>query len=433
MSFQVGIPCMKCSLNPSKAKNAKTGKTSKTCSVSSAWREMNDERLGRDQTIDRSLTAKNVWMVGSSETDIVGLVQDKIDEINAERKELGVRSLRSDAVSVLEIIEKPPLQHMETLSYEEKQTFLRDSHETMQQLLKEWNPEWTVVASVQHHDEFGGLSAHNHSLVLLSTHDKNGVPSMRAKDEAGLPFYNFINSNYPARMREKGYDIADCKMYEQMTDEEKLERKLNPPERGLDAVTYKQKKYEETKELQQQLEAREESIKAITGAPSLKSYQTLKDENEKLKEDIRLKDKIIDSLRAANEKLQDGLDRMRKELDETKNKIKEISQRAGRRLMGFLGHPVNDPSIQEFPSKSVSEGIKEMTDGVKHSDPRKYRVVPEEGGQYQIVEPDTGDKYRQVKGGFPTREAADLFRRSAFEIKKGIDQSVDDGMKGGMN
>ena len=426
MSFQVGIPCMKCSLNPSTAKNAKTGKASKTCSVKSAWQEMNDERIGRDQTIDRSLTPNNVWMAGNTDMDVPGLVQQKIDEINTERKELGVRGLRKDAVSILEIIEKPPLQYMEQLSYGEKIRFLDDSHRTMVDLIREWNPEWELVVAVQHHDEFGGLSAHNHSLYLLKTHDDKGIPTMRAKDEAGLPFYNHINANYPARMREKGYDVADCKMYESMSEEEKLERKMNPPERGIDAVTYKQKKYEETKALQDELKIKETELKELTGAPSLASYQELRAENAKLKEELGIKDKIIAGLRAANEKLQEGFDRLKETLD-------GITQKAGRRLMRLLGHTPSDMSVREFPDKTVTDGLKEMTDGIKQTDPRKYRVVPDQQGTFQVVEPTQGGGYHQVKGGFATREAADLFRRSAMELKSGIDTSINDGVKNGLS
>ena len=75
--MRVGIPCMKCSLHPSQQVNKKTGKASKTCGIGSAWREMNDERLGRDPTIDKSMTEKNIWMVGNSNDDIENKLEEK--------------------------------------------------------------------------------------------------------------------------------------------------------------------------------------------------------------------------------------------------------------------------------------------------------------------------------------------------------------------
>ena len=61
--MKVGIPVLKCSLNPSQQINKRTGKKAKTCSVGAAWNEMNDNRYGRDPTIEKELTYRNVWML----------------------------------------------------------------------------------------------------------------------------------------------------------------------------------------------------------------------------------------------------------------------------------------------------------------------------------------------------------------------------------
>ena len=53
-NFHVGLPCLKLSLSPSNQKHH--GKAARTCSVKDAWSEMNDDRRGRDKTIDHSLT-----------------------------------------------------------------------------------------------------------------------------------------------------------------------------------------------------------------------------------------------------------------------------------------------------------------------------------------------------------------------------------------
>ena len=198
--MKVGIPVLKCSLHPSQQINKKTGKRSKTCGINSAWKELNDERLGRDPTIDKEMTHLNVWMEGNTNMDIEKIVKDKIEQINLTRKEHGKRSLRADAVSVIAIVEKPNMDYMKNLSYEQKVEFLNKSHQVMKNLIHEWNSSWQVLVSLQHHDEFGGLSAHNHSLVLVSTIDEDGLPNMKAKSEVNLKFFNFINKNYAPRM-----------------------------------------------------------------------------------------------------------------------------------------------------------------------------------------------------------------------------------------
>lgn len=105
--FHVGLPFLKLSLNPSTQKH--NGKAAKTCSVKCAWDEMNDKRKGKDKTIDHSLTKNNIWLTGSSEMDMEQVIQTEIDRINAIRAESGKRKMRCDAVSAIEMIQKPPM------------------------------------------------------------------------------------------------------------------------------------------------------------------------------------------------------------------------------------------------------------------------------------------------------------------------------------
>ena len=107
-SFHVGLPCLKLSLSPSTQKHH--GKAAKTCSVGDAWKEMNDEREGRDKTIDHELTKDNVWLCGNTDMDLEQVVQSEIDMINSERAEFGKRKMRVDAISAIELIQKPPME-----------------------------------------------------------------------------------------------------------------------------------------------------------------------------------------------------------------------------------------------------------------------------------------------------------------------------------
>lgn len=496
MGFKVGIPVMKCSLNPSTQTHARTGKSSKTCDVGSAWREMNDERLGRDTTIDRSLTENNVWMVGKTSDDVEKLVQNKIDEINEERRDAGIRSLRKDAVSVIEIIEKPPIDHMQHLSYEEKVKLLSDSHDVMTDLLHEWNPNWQVIESVQHHDEFGGLSAHNHTLVLVSTEDKNGIATMNAKEETNKKFYSFINNNYADRMREKGYEVENCKTYDMLSEEEKEYRRQHPEEHGVDAYKYKQAKQEEMEkqlaelsnnveekkgeleqtkqelgdlqsekadieEREQALENRtrevedkareveyrektameakenydmkaaeyEEKVVALTDAPDLESYKTLLTENQDLKEELSLKDRIIDTLQEELDTWKERVEDLKEKVEDWKGRFHNFAQEAGQKIMGYFGYESEDQSISEYPSKDFADAFSSVKEDVSDIDYKTLRTIPdnEEEGKFRVVQR-TDEGYETVMGGFDSRLEAESWQKDLASGVVSLNDSLDEGM-----
>lgn len=404
MSAKVGIPCMKCSINPSQTINKNSGKKSKTCGVSSAWREMNDDRLGRDETIDKEMTHLNVWMEGSSDMDLVGQVEKEIDRINEERRSFGKRGLRADAVSVIAIVEKPNMDYMKNLSYEQRVEFLNKSHEVMKDLLHEWNPNWKMLASVQHHDEFGGLSAHNHSLVMVSTKDKEGIANMCAFKEYNLKFFNHINKNYPARMRSLGFEVEDVRTFDQLSEQEKLDRKLHPEEHGVDAVLYKQRKHEELKQSIKDLEVKkadlnqelEKKVIEITEAPSLSTYKTVIKENENLKSELALKDKII-------EKLKIEIESLKLSVQNWKQKFLDISRQAGSKLMKVFGFETKDENMDVFPQQRIVAEFNKMQGLIIAENPAKYRVVPNQSDNtFNIVCKENGN-YKTIEKGFKTR------------------------------
>ena len=409
--MRVGIPMMKCSLNPSQQVNKQTGKRSKTCGVKSAWEEMNDERLGRDPTIDKEMTHMNVWMEGSSDMDVEEIIKQEIERINLERKMHGKRALRSDTVSCIAIVEKPNMEYMQNLSYEDRKKFLYTSHEEMKKLIHEWNPNWKIISSVQHHDEFGGLSAHNHTLVMVSTIDKDGLPNMKAKSEFNLKFFTFINKNYSVRMQSRGYEVEHVRTFDQLSDEEKLERKLHPEDHGVDAYIYKKKKMDEMdqsiKELNQKQETLssqlEETVKEITEAPDLESYKTVIHENETLKNELALKDRII-------EKLQSEVEALKTKLESWKKKFTDISQKAGTKLMRLFGYDVDENTIHhDLPNSEILDGLNQLQGKLETYDISKFRVVPDDqnNGKYRIVYRDSHQDLKIYERNIPTRQQAE--------------------------
>lgn len=387
--MKVGIPVMKCSLNPSQQRNSRTGKQSKTCGVSAAWREMNDERIGRDRTIDRNLTNRNVWMVGKTDDDVESIVEKEIVQINECRKKMGKRMLRKDAVSVAEIVEKPPIEYMSQLTYEDRVKFLSDSHDVIKELLAEWNPSWRVIEAVQHHDEFGGLSPHNHALVLLSSIDSDGVKTMQAKKELNIKFFTFINKNYAPRMRRKGYEVEDVRTYDLLTEEEKEERKANPLEHGVDAYIYKEKMKSATKleistlkerkadienkmsELKKDIDGlRKEKIQIMETINDACHIEEIKAENNRLKDDNARKDILIASLQKSLQKwTQTALEWKLKFINAVKSATQYFAERFG---IAFTFKESENVTIQSLVS-DVNDAMQEINTAVFENGERVYK------------------------------------------------------------
>ena len=427
--MKVGIPVLKCSLSPSQQINKRTGKKAKTCSIGAAWNEMNDNRYGRDSTIEKELTYRNVWMLGNSDDDIETTVKSEIEKINLERKMAGKRALRSDAVSVLEIIEKPNIEMMEKMTYEEKREFLSQSHEVMRKLIAEWNPNWKWLASVQHHDEFGGVSAHTHSLIMPITSDENGILTLNAKKEVGIKFFSYINKNYPKMMRSMGYEmIEDCVTYDQLSEEEKMERRLHPKEHGIDAYQFKQKKL---KEMEQKMDAitlknnqmekkLEETVIEYTNAPNLKKYKSLEKENEQMKLEISHKNSII-------ERLEYELTNVSEKFEELKMKLIDVSKSLGRRLMTVLGIETDEIMVKnEMPIPDVINEIKGIDEELKEIKPKDCRIVPsgKDTGKFKIVLKKQNGEYETLKNGFESRLDAEKFIQSIKKIHFQIDEKI---------
>lgn len=412
--MRVGIPCMKCSLHPSQQVNKKTGKASKTCGIGSAWREMNDERLGRDPTIDKTMTEKNVWMVGNSNDDVESFIQKEIDSINEIRRESGKRALRSDCVSVVAIVEKPNMEYMQNLSYEERKQFLLTSHEVMNDLIQEWNPNWKVLESVQHHDEFGGLSAHNHTLVMLKTIDKNGLPNMQAKSELNLKFFNFVNSNYSKEMQKRGYSVEDVKTYDRLSEEEKLERKTNPREYGIDAYTFKKKKENELsrsiKEKKNVVDSLSDEIKNQLlikhQIENVDEFKGIVSENQKLKVEIEEKNNIIADLKNKVAHLQ--------------KRISEISNKVGKRILKLFGFDTEE-NTNIYPDKTLIDEVNKIQNKLVIDDPSNYRVVPDDknNGCFKVVVKKQ-NSYEVVEAGIKSRKDAELKIKEMKKLFKGL-------------
>ena len=105
--------------------------------------------------------------------DGAGVIQAEIDRINGERAEYGKRKMRVDAVSAIELIQKPPMELMETLTREEQIKLLEVSDEVTESILHDWKLDWNPIATVIHFDEFGGKIASKISCKRILCHLKH--------------------------------------------------------------------------------------------------------------------------------------------------------------------------------------------------------------------------------------------------------------------
>ncbi len=324
--FHVGLPCLKLSLNPSNQRHH--GKAARTCSVGDAWREMNDERRGRDKTIDHSLTKDNIWLCGNTDMDMEGVIQAEIDRINGERAEYGKRKMRVDAVSAIELIQKPPMELMETLTREEQIKLLEVSDEVTESILHDWKPDWNPIATVIHFDEFGGKSGHSHKIFMPIARDDDGCPVLNAKRDFNLKFFTFMNREYPARMRERGYPVLDCEIYEDMTEEQREEHKEKKKDYGLEGYEYKQKKAAEQeariKENEQLIDGQEEILSDQKGRIAENEGIIAKQDDKISKGEQDLNSinqdvlKAQESLKTTNDKIEAGKTRIEQQKEESK-------------------------------------------------------------------------------------------------------------------
>ncbi|MBO4389794.1 MAG: hypothetical protein J5825_02925, partial [Lachnospiraceae bacterium] len=397
--FHVGLPCLKLSLNPSNQRHH--GKAARTCSVSDAWREMNDERRGRDDTIDHSLTKDNVWLCGNTDMDMEKVIQAEIDRINAVRAEHGKRKMRIDAVSAIEMIQKPPMEVLETLTREEQIKLLKTSDEVIESILHDWCPTWRTAATVIHFDEFGGRAGHPHKIFLTISSDKDGCPVMNAKRDFNLKFFTFMNREYPARMRVRGYPVLDCEIYEDMTEEEREQHKEKKKDYGLEGYEYKQKK---TAEQEAQIKTNEQMIEGQAEILSIQEEQISKNDVTIAEQDGKISQ--------AEQDLSDLNDRIRQEkkaLEATKETIAsgkaEIERQKGR--------------SRELNIKILSkEQVKELPEPEMTFDKKCYKVPKQDykrllatAGQVDTVK----KEYEKKEEALDTRSAELDKREEKFE------------------
>ena len=204
-----------------------------------------EERWGTDPDIDRSRTPLNEY-TGEyrSGQALTAAITAEAEAYSKEQRQQGKRGLRSDAIIGWAAIVKPPAEWINSLSPKQRKSFFDDSRKIMYDLMgHDEKGRSNVRAAVLHHDEAGD---HEHFYGAAKTEDGRFC----GKDLINLKLFRKFNREYPRRMREKGWDVDDCTVYDPekvagMTESQAKEykqeciQKKKSQKTGQDSKTYK--------------------------------------------------------------------------------------------------------------------------------------------------------------------------------------------------
>lgn len=303
MGVKIGIPILK--LNNHHTKTKRKGY------MRAVFCEGLEERWGTDPDIDRSRTALNEY-TGEyrSGQALTAAITAEAEAYSKEQRQQSKRGLRSDAIIGWAAIVKPPAEWINSLSQEQRKSFFDDSRKIMYDLMgHDEKGRSNVRATVLHHDEAGD---HEHFYGAAKTEDGRFC----GKDLINLKLFRKFNREYPRRMREKGWDIDDCTVYDpekvaEMTESQAKEykqeciKKKKSRKTGQDSKTYKSQ--QELKKIEKEKDkVRLSRDLALAAAQQAKQQTaTVRQEKATLEADIATLQKQADSYPA---NLQDCLD-----------------------------------------------------------------------------------------------------------------------------
>lgn len=191
MGWKIGLPSLK--LN-----NA--GVKSKSCGdFGHVAAEALKERKGHDPDIDPERAALNRYEGFETAAALQKYSREHVEQLRDAKG----RKLRSDAVVMCATVLKPPAAYMATLSHEDQLRMLDDAYEAFAEIVGEDN----IKSRADHFDEQGG---HTHVFWEPMTADGR----LCAKEVHNLKFFRRVNQELPAKLRERGWDIDDCEMYD---------------------------------------------------------------------------------------------------------------------------------------------------------------------------------------------------------------------------
>lgn len=213
------------------------------------------ERKSSDEDIDRSKTKDNIYLGDfTSGEKLVRYWEDMANEYRIRSQDGKSRKLAKNAGIGFAGIIKPNSEDFGKITLVKKIKFLTDSFEVVKEM---YSKKGAVIdCAVIHVDE---KEVHMHYFG----HD----PEYRVNQKfMSLPFHRKLNTEYPQRMRELGYDVEDLTGYMEdtkgMTEEEKLEYKAKKAKRKNGRSSKQYKADEDLSKREQALKIREDAIRA---------------------------------------------------------------------------------------------------------------------------------------------------------------------------
>lgn len=278
MGWTIGMPSLK--LN-------NTGAKSKHCgSFSAVAGEALEERNGRDIDIDRARSNDNIYTGFRTAAELQEYSKQHIAELSAKQVAAGGRKIRDDAVVMCATIIKPPAAMMNQMSEEQQLRFCSDALEKLGEIVGKDNVKSTAI----HRDEQG---IHIHTFWEPITPDGR----LCAKEMHNLKFLGRLNKEMPEFLRSRGWDVADCKAYDQAQEALKSEQE-RAEERAMqgrssasykaDAEHQKNKLLDEVDKLETVVKAKEEQLDELRRAKGpIGRLGPLRKENQDLQEQLR--------------------------------------------------------------------------------------------------------------------------------------------------
>lgn len=234
MGWKVGITTLKLTNQRSKKSRAK-----RTGFLRAVVCEGLKERWGKDEDIDRNLSHYNTYTGIASGVELAESMTKEAEEYSAQRKAAGGRALRVDAAIGWAMILKPPAEIINTMSPEQQVKFFEDSDKILVDIMGDDN----IRATALHRDE---QAPHKHYFGMGYTR----TGELCVDKVINPKLYKKLNQEYPRLMREMGWDIEDCTIYDaekikDMTEDEaaaykaKCKAKRQQKKSGVDSKAYK--------------------------------------------------------------------------------------------------------------------------------------------------------------------------------------------------
>lgn len=242
---KIGLPSLK--LN-------NVGQKSKSCGdFRSVAEEALKERKGHDPDIDQSKVDQNIYTGYQTAAELIEYSRSHVEQL----KDKNGRGIRKDAVVMCATILKPPADFMNRLSQADQLRFLADAERIFVEIVGEKNVKATAI----HFDELG---THEHVFWEPMTADGR----LCAKEVHNLKFFSRVNRELPQKLREAGWEIEDCEMYDAAKKEYEQEmEKAEKSEAGRSSARFKAEAERQKQELQVEigeLEEMKQDLERIT-------------------------------------------------------------------------------------------------------------------------------------------------------------------------